>query len=178
MQEFISFNKIARLSREIVISEKLDGTSSVIYISDDGEFQLGSRNRWITPEDDNLGFAKWAHENKEQLLKLGSGWHHGEWWGVGIGRNYGLKEKRFSLFNSSRWTEETLPSCCYVVPILYKGKFDTIEIDNALNSLIRRGSAASPNYMNPEGIIIYHTAAKIYFKKTCKNDEKPKGSQE
>jgi hypothetical protein len=32
--------------------------------------------------------------------------------------------------------------------------------------------------MNPEGIIIYHQAAKRYFKKTLIGDEKPKGSRE
>jgi hypothetical protein len=28
--------------------------------------------------------------------------------------------------------------------------------------------------MNPEGIVIYHTAANICFKKTIENDETPK----
>lgn len=50
-----------------------------------------SRTRWITPEDDNYGFAKWANENKEELLKLGIGQHFGEWWGSGIQRGYNLQ---------------------------------------------------------------------------------------
>ena len=39
MAEFIGFPKIARLSREIVITEKIDGTNGCIFIGgEDGEF--------------------------------------------------------------------------------------------------------------------------------------------
>src|SRR5690349_11912868 len=98
--EFEAFNKIARLSRNCTITEKIDGTNACIAISDDGkDFFIGSRSRWITPEDDNFGFARWATEHREELLLLGPGRHWGEWWGAGIQRRYGVPEKRFSLFN-------------------------------------------------------------------------------
>ena len=100
--EFRKFDKIARLSREIVVTEKIDGTNGLIAIGEDGEFQVGSRNQWITPEKDNAGFARWAYEHKDELMQLGKGFHYGEWWGQGIQRGYGLDEKRFSLFNTSR----------------------------------------------------------------------------
>lgn len=38
------------------------------------------------------------------------------------------------------------------------------------------GSYAAPGFKNPEGIVIYHTAAKTLFKKTIVGNEKPKGS--
>jgi len=171
--EFKQFDKIARLSRECVITEKIDGTNAQIYIGEDGEFLVGSRKRWITPEDDNYGFARWCHENKEDLMGLGAGNHYGEWWGQGIQRRYGLTEKKFSLFNTSRWLNER-PRCCDVVPVLYEGVFDTNEINSAINTLERLGSYASPRFMNPEGIVIYHIALNGYFKKTIKNDESPK----
>src|SRR6266404_7201095 len=97
--EFVAFPKIPRISREMIITEKLDGTNAQVWIGDYGEFQTGSRNRWITPgkATDNAGFAGWCEENKEELLKLGPGHHFGEWWGRGIQRTYGLNEKRFSL---------------------------------------------------------------------------------
>jgi hypothetical protein len=109
--EFIAFPKIARLRREIIVTEKIDGTNSCIFIGEDGEFLMGSRNRWITPESDNYGFAKWAMAHKEELMGLGHGRHYGEWWGAGCQRGYGLtnNDKRFSLFNVIRWclaTEE------------------------------------------------------------------------
>ena len=68
--EFQEFPKIARLTRECTITEKIDGTNASIYIGENGEFLVGSRSRWITPEEDNYGFAKWALANKEELLKL------------------------------------------------------------------------------------------------------------
>src|ERR1700744_4152565 len=81
-----------------------------------------SRNRLLTPgKNDNYGFAGWVEENKEELFKLGPGHHFGEWWGKSIARNYGLDERRFSLFNVKRWVEDTKPSCCHVVPVIYAG---------------------------------------------------------
>lgn len=55
--EFMEFPKIARLSRECIITEKIDGTNGQIFIDEDGKFLIGSRTRWITPENDNHGFA-------------------------------------------------------------------------------------------------------------------------
>ena len=175
--DFEGFAKVPRLSRECVITEKIDGTNAQILIGENNEFFTGSKNKWITPEDDNRGFAKWAHENKEDLLTLGPGRHFGEWWGQGIGRKYNLKEKRFSLFNTSRWGVDR-PTCCHVTPVLYEGLFLTDEITLAIAKLAHKGSVASPGFMNPEGIIIFHVAANMMFKKTILNDEKPKGTVE
>ena len=174
--EFQKFPKIARLSRNCIITEKIDGTNAQIYIGKDEEFLTGSRKRWITPENDNAGFAKWAMEHKEELLQLGPGRHFGEWWGLGIQRKYDLDEKRFSLFNVERWTEENTPNCCHVVPILYSGMFTTHIIATILGHLDYTGSLAAPGFMNPEGIVIFHTASGTLFKKTIKDDEKPKGA--
>lgn len=173
--EFQTFTKIARLSREIVVTEKIDGTNGLIAIGEDGEFQVGSRNQWITPEKDNAGFARWAYEHKDELMALGVGFHYGEWWGQGIQRGYGLKEKRFSLFNTSRWSDDTVrPACCHVVPVLYTGMFDTTKIEAVLEHLSYYGSIAAPGFMKPEGVVIYHTAGNFYFKKTIEGDESPK----
>lgn len=173
--EFEPFQKIARLSRNCVITEKIDGTNACVYIGEDGTFLTGSRTRWITPDEDNYGFARWAYERKDELMKLGPGRHFGEWWGAGIQRRYGMDEKRFSLFNTHRWTPETLPSCCLVVPVLYEGIFTSTAADIALDSLRKNGSVAAPGFMQPEGIIIYQTAGRIYFKKTLDKDEEWKG---
>lgn len=174
--EFTPFPKMARLSREITITEKIDGTNAQIHITDNGDFYVGSRTRWIVPGDDNFGFAKWAYENKDELMKLGVGSHFGEWWGQGIQRSYGMQERVFSLFNTERWSDDAvIPRCCTVVPILYSGVFDQQEIETTLHTLKHEGSKVSPGFMNPEGIAIYHKAAKHYFKKTIFKDESPKG---
>lgn len=189
---------MARLSREIIISEKIDGTNASIFIQDilleenakdpnillyktiDGKaltIRAGSRTKWITPQNDNYGFAKWVLNNSDELFKLGEGHHFGEWWGKGIQRGYNMKEKQFSLFNVARWGEfgtEIKPACCGVVPVLYRGVFDTVNIDAALVDLKLSGSFAAPGFNNPEGIVVWHTAANIGFKKTIKDDDKPK----
>lgn len=171
--EFKSFNKIHRLSREIIITEKIDGTNAQIYNGENGEFLVGSRNKWITPEDDNAGFAKWAYENKDELKTLGIGQHFGEWWGQGIQRKYNMDRKVFSLFNVSRW-QENRPSCCDVVPVLYKGVFSEQKILDCLEDLRLNGSKASNGFMKPEGVVIFHIASNYLFKKTIEKDEEPK----
>jgi hypothetical protein len=174
MVEFEPFQKIARLNREVVITEKIDGTNGVVYIGEDGEFQVGSRGRWITPEQDNYGFARWAYEHKDELLTLGPGWHHGEWWGLGIQRNYSQTRKRWSLFNTDKWAE-TRPACCDVVPTLYRGLWTPGCAPQAVKLLREGGSVAAPGFVKPEGIIIWHTAARQLFKVTLEKDEVPKG---
>lgn len=194
--DFTPFPKLSRLSRDAVITEKLDGTNAHIFItpgyakdpnvlcawydadtSTDMVMYAGSRTRWITPDNDNYGFAAWALTNNECLRELGAGHHFGEWWGAGIQRRYGLAVKRFSLFNSARWTEER-PECCGVVPVLYSGVFTTDAVSQAIDYLVRNGSVAAPGFMDPEGVVVYHTAAGISFKKTCKKDESPKGTHQ
>ena len=188
--EFLEFSKISRLSREIWITEKIDGTNACIAIEElegtavgfplairDGlALWAGSRTRWIYPDTDNYGFAKWALENIDELLaKLGPGRHFGEWWGQGIQRNYGLEERRFSLFNADRWGDDAVrPACCSVVPVLYRGDFYTSDVLAALDFLEKNGSMAAPGFMKPEGVVVYHTAARISFKKTIEKDEEPK----
>lgn len=116
-------------------------------------------------------------ENREALLTLGPGRHFGEWWGQKIQRGYGLKGKRFSLFNTSRWgmDTETLPACCGVVPVLYHGQFFMEQVDAALLKLQVDGSVAAPGWMQPEGIVVYHVAGNHMYKKTLDKDEAPKG---
>lgn len=177
MIDFKEFSKIPRWSRDIIITEKIDGTNASVFIGEDGTFLTGSRTRWITPEDDNYGFAKWAQTNKEELLKLGPGHHFGEWWGNGINRGYGVKEKRFSLFNVSRWTDDAVrPECCEVVPMVF-GPLPNCDrnVEMALSYLSAVGSFAAPGWLSPEGIVIFHVAANQLFKKTLFKDEEHKG---
>ncbi len=213
MTEFIEFPKIARLSREVIVTEKIDGTNGCLYIegtdgqggregegaifhADGYSLYAGSRTRWITPGQDNHGFAAWAYAHGEELLKLGPGRHFGEWWGSGIQRGYGLPkgEKRWSLFNVSRWCladetpqriptadprivkmQDVLPACCSLVPVLYRGIFTTEACEIALSQLAHNGSMAAPGFSPAEGIVCFHVAANCGFKKTITRDEVPKG---
>lgn len=180
LPEFPEFQKIPRLSRECVVTEKIDGTNGLIFITEGGDVYAGSRTRWITPADDNYGFAKWVEENKVELLRLGPGRHYGEWWGQGIQRNYSQARKRFSLFNVSRWRDAELrPAVCDVVPVLYEGPLEEYGVlkgvKSALARLQKEGSVAAPGFMNPEGIVLFHVQANQLFKKTIERDEEWKG---
>lgn len=188
--EFAPFPKLSRLFRDMVVTEKIDGTNACVVVVDGtsdrdapgrtpiakvGDLWLyaQSRKRFITPEQDNFGFAKWVADNAIELAELGQGRHYGEWWGQGIQRGYGLDEKRFSLFNVGKWGEER-PECCHVVPVLRRWTFDHSVVNSALDDLRENGSVAAPGFANPEGVIVYHTAANIMFKATLEKDELPK----
>ena len=187
--DFEPFPKIARLKRGIVVTEKIDGTNAQIAIFHEptgvatgsirvGEYLVmaGSRKRWITSDDDNFGFARWVEENATQLVKLGEGRHFGEWWGSGIQRQYGLDEKRFSLFNVGRWTDaDEFPECCSLTPVLYDGPWSDEAIEGCLRGLRFGGSVAAPGFTDPEGVVVFHKASRQLFKVTLENDDAPKG---
>ena len=168
--EFKGFPKIPRLNRECVFTEKIDGTNAQIIITHIGEVFAGSRNRFISVEDDNYGFAKWVEENKKDLLELGPGYHFGEWWGKGIQRGYGLDGRKFSLFNSSRWKKgENIPDCVDVVPELHTGSI--FDLPDVIYMLKEHGSFAAKGFSRPEGVIVHHKAANTLFKVLLENDE-------
>ena len=175
METFNSYGKIPRLFKDCIITEKLDGTNALIYVANN-VVMAGGRHRWLTVDADNFGFAHWVDANKEDLLELGDGYHWGEWWGKGINRGYQTVGKQFSLFDAIRWNPSVLkPRCCRVVPILYQGIFSTQICEEMLAYLTQMGSVAAPGFGNPEGIVVYHTAARARFKVTLRDDTKPKG---
>lgn len=161
--EFKSWPKITRIEnrRVPIFTEKIDGTNACIVIGESGEFFCQSRSRFITPEEDNYGFARWAFENKEELLKMGPGYHFGEWWGQGIQRGYDLTEKRFSLFNTRRWGSHNpnTPSCVSVVPTL-----PVTTVEEARSFLLENGSLAAPGFKRVEGAVMYEPDTDTCFK--------------
>lgn len=179
---FEKFPKMYRLNGPVVVSEKIDGTNGCIIITEDNEIYAQSRTRLITPENDNFGFAKWVYENKNPLIEiLGIGRHYGEWWGKGIQRGYGLNQKWFSLFNTTKWDHLTLlestPLRLDVVPELFTGTMPEViqMIPELMLNLKTFGSQASPGYMSPEGIAIYDTNSGVGYKKTFDYDDTGKG---
>lgn len=134
---FTPYGKTPRLNRDIIVTEKIDGTNAAIRVeegvwvnpslwdeegvtasieTEDTAYTLiaQSRNRIITPNSegrstDNAGFAGWVREHALPLaLLLGAGIHFGEWYGQGIQRAYGLDHKRFALFNPDRYKWESI----------------------------------------------------------------------
>jgi hypothetical protein len=206
MSDYPAFGKIPRLNRDVVITEKIDGTNGLIAIfepevafteqvtgavAEDGTryfVKAGSRNRWLyhTNEQgdpnntgDNHGFARWVKDNAKTLVNdLGPGLHYGEWWGQGIQRRYDLDHKRFSLFNAGRWVEDDFHTPnLHVVPVLAEinAKDMNYLVRDKIGDLKVYGSVAAPGFMNPEGLIVFHTASRHLYKVTLEGDEKPKG---
>lgn len=181
--EFQAFPKIPRLNRTVVITEKIDGTNACVGVTDSGKVFAQSRTRIITPDKDNFGFAAYVEENADKFAEiLGPGRHFGEWWGRGIQRGYNRPDRYFSLFNTHRWGDVDLTGVpnLTVVPVLdiYDGTHLTIAVQACLRELQDLGSEAAPGFMDPEGVVVYHTASGQMFKATVTGDEKPKGSVE
>jgi len=189
--KFEGMEKIGRMKRECTITEKIDGTNAQILFDEDGNLLVGSRKREIWPEGtegkpkgcDNTGFARWVYDNRDELFEfLGQGRHFGEWCGGKIQRGYGIKERKFLLFNSGRFGEgkQEIPeglveSGLGVVPILYQGVFTTDAIDDVMDDLKATGSHFVVGFMNPEGIVVYHHAIRRNFKITFEHDGTGKG---
>lgn len=164
---FVPYRPIKRLFRQCRITEKIDGTNGVVYVSDEGSVHAGSRSGWLVGRD-NYGFAQWVQTNSHDLATMGPGYHFGEWWGQGIQRKYGLSEKRFSLFHNEKGI--TLPACVSVVPTLFEGPFSTDAVHTALELLRAGGSAAAPGFMNPEGVVAWLEAPRVLLKATFGDD--------
>lgn len=149
----------------MVVTEKIDGTNACIQVLESGELVAQSRNRIITPDDDNYGFAAWVAEHETELREeLGRGVHFGEWWGLGIQRGYGQDRKRFSLFNTHRWWGNfDRPRCCDVAPILRVAKFDLDLVAETMDDLGKYGSILNPDF-HAEGVMIYVPELGQYIK--------------
>lgn len=165
--EFEAWPKIPRhKGANVIISEKIDGTNSAIIIRDGVVVGCQSRNRLITPENDNFGFARWVSENGDELAGLGDGRHFGEWAGPGIQKNpHGFSSKKFMLFNTSRWAEDK-PPCCDVVSVLYSGEIGHDTVGDVMSEL--RASSLAAGY-KAEGVIIYYVNTRTFEKATFDN---------
>lgn len=208
--DFKSFNKIAKIGDLYMeITQKIHGTNAQICIEyvdhltnldtpkdyqlvrhkelveNDYKIYAGSRNRWLTIEDDNYGFAKFVADNRQKLVEmLGVGQHYGEWAGPGINEGEGLSRRVLFLFNQSFHARPNLlPDQISVVPVIYQGKIlNPDEIDSQMDLLKKYGSFIDPvffkdniRWMMPEGIVV--KVNKTLYKKTFGQEEvawKPK----
>lgn len=205
--QFEPWPSITRLNKDAVYTEKINGTNSAVVIEryipgetdrtdlvdvvllDGVDYAVWaqSRKRFIQPGNDNFAFALWVYNNAPELVRLlGEGRHFGEWWGAGIQGGYGLSngERRFSLFNTKRWEDtldwnkghDMLPEL-YMVPVLDRSVFSTERAKELVHELRYTGSWASPGFMKPEGVVVFHTASQTPFKTFLENDDIPKSLQ-
>lgn len=167
--EFAKWPKTPRTNNNnVVITEKMDGTNACIVIRGGEIVAIQSRNRFIKPGDDNMGFAHWVSQNAEALVELGDGYHFGEWCGPGIQKNpHMLEQKEFYLFNVFR-PAETLPDIVKQVRVLYQGPFTDEVLNTTMSELWQH---ASEQQYVPEGVIVYSHATKSRSKMTFANSQ-------
>jgi len=164
--EFVAWPKIPRSkNNKVTITEKMDGTNACIIIENGVIVGVQSRSRLITPgkDTDNFGFAGWVERNREELLRLGDGYHYGEWVGPGIQKNpHGLDEKTLFLFNTAR-PSSTLPDCVKQVDVLYHGELFVDTVDDVMCNLKEQADLAGTV---AEGVIVYYHATRNRVKFT------------
>lgn len=112
VQSACAYHNVALPTVEFRGTVKLHGTNAAVVIAKDGTWHCQSRERIITPESDNAGFAAWVHGNKvywdtlaNKLQKLiyqdnETMQIYGEWCGGNIQKGVGLNgvPKMFVIF--------------------------------------------------------------------------------
>lgn len=197
MGEFKAWGSTKRENKSKTITEKINGTNACV-VAQNGKVTAQSRNRIITPDDDNFGFAKWVYDNAGALIDtLGWGYHYGEWYGEGIQKNpLGIEGKRFALFHATKYTEANGFELSKVdgletVPLLHHGQCDVYTIPGIMQDLQTYGTKVQGAKTTPmesaipglpvefvynkaadaEGIIIWNNETRTRTKLLLENDE-------
>lgn len=112
VQSACKYHNVALPTVEFRGTVKLHGTNAAVVIAKDGTWHCQSRERIITPESDNAGFAAWVYGNKDYWDTLAQGLKevifnenetmqiYGEWCGGNVQRGVGLSSlpKMFVVF--------------------------------------------------------------------------------
>ncbi len=157
--EFKAFSSLVRLDKvQVEVTQKLHGSNASVWIypNEAGELQVkaAKRTSFLGPDQDNFGFRVFVEERAQQFIDLlGPGVHWGEWCGPGINSGEGLTEKRFVLFNTAK-ADAPRPDRVDVVPVLWRGRLEALNVDQLMINLKLNGSAYVPGFMRPEGIVI------------------------
>lgn len=166
---------VDKVMGNVIVTEKIDGTNACIVFQDDGYMFTQSRNRIITPDQDNQGFAKWAYRNQKNLFYIfGPGRHYGEWWGKKIGRTYNMQHNVFSVFNNGRFyrtdgndmdsmstraQEGPLFDQVSAVPLIYTGVYGSEQmVEKVFEFETGKSKAAAEfgvEFYDPEGVCYY-----------------------
>lgn len=183
MISFKAWPKTTRRKSKCTISEKLHGSNGAlvfqvtqieptdgreVYILD-FEMAVQTRNRIVTPQDDQTGIARWAEANRDtlemdllhvnrMLPEPGTYYHYGEF------MTRGHKEPHFYLFNTRRWTGVQFRTpTLKVVPVLYEGEYYEGVIEECLEDLRQNGSRIHPG-IPAEGVVTYWSGNDNMFK--------------
>ncbi len=104
---------------------KLHGTNAAVVVTEDGDVYAQSRNRIITPGDDNCGFAAWVESQRDLWTGRRGTVTFGEWVGPGIQSGVAackIPRKTFCVFSIYDILQTTLD---WPVPMDVIGLSDT-----------------------------------------------------
>lgn len=185
--EFESFGKIERYEKaNATITEKIDGSNACIVIDETGVALIQSRKRALNvgKQNDNFGFAQWVRGNEQEIIAFfGHGRHYGEWFGCGIQRGYGMRERCFAPFNTGLFPEDRVDWIDGVVPtpVLWQGMLCDLSagVEESMDILANEGSQTKPGFAwTAEGCMIWSRATgylKVPFEGAHKWEQLPKG---
>lgn len=129
---------------------KTHGTNAAVRLEIDGSLTFQSRNRIITPQNDNAGFAEWADRKRDFFVDALSSIHerdgdvitvYGEWCGRNIQQGVAVNNlsKRFIAFGirignseTQRWVDSYLEEFDSPEDLIFNTKqfpIELIEID-------------------------------------------------
>ena len=173
-EDFHAFPEVEHICKtHMRITQKVHGSNCQIYIyEEDGtkKLKVGTKNRWLSLDDDNYGVCKFVHDNAEFFLQFSLGHHYGEWAGKGINSGEGMKERMLFLFsNPARYEGITFHPNVTFVPEMYNGVLDQSQIEYWMTFLKANGSFIVPGFMNVEGIIAEINGKR--YKKVFKKEE-------
>lgn len=79
---------------------KLHGTNAAVQRTPEGTLECQSRERIITPEDDNHGFARWVDSHREEWLRaiMPGTVVFGEWCGPGVMKGVAISRVASKVF--------------------------------------------------------------------------------
>lgn len=153
------------LNGKVYIFPKLDGTNTSVYLNDDGEIEVASRNRVLTPEHDNAGayVALHSQDKFKDFFAAHPNWRlYGEWLVPHAFRNYRDDAwRKFYVFDVMDENGKYIPFFDYV-PEIIKYDIDYIpfiavwydpDVETVTNELQDCGYLVK-DYTPGEGIVI------------------------
>ena len=155
----------------VMVTEKIDGTPAVLVV----EEELGSRQRNVALEGRAATLdsaTDWFFANRRKLTRaLSVGVYDAVWVGT-EGRDYGLEDPALVILDPSGYDPDDPRKYDGVegmrhAPVLYHGPVKPENgqdpVEEALRRLKFAGSAFSPGYKRPAGVIVTMLESGVNF---------------
>ena len=167
IENYAKYSRLIQPEEEVVITEKIHGANAR-YVFSDGEFHIGSRQRWLKDDGENI-WSRVAAETpgiRQMCEELDGTVLYGEIYGPVQSLRYGLSKPKFSLFAGTRngeWIDQdilfSMAKNLYNIehaPVLFFGPFD----EGLMKNLAEQDSVLCPGQLM-EGVVIVPAKERI-----------------